>query len=77
MTAFGRTTEIASTPQLTLTEPAEPAPAPSHPTDEIYGVFGDAFDYFNQRLFAGKLPPCLCTCQRRAGSRGYFAPARK
>jgi SprT-like family protein len=89
MTAFNRTTEIepayadlnrtneiAPASQLTLTEPSEPAHEPSRPTAETYGVFSDAFDYFNQRLFAGKLPPCLCTFQRKANSRGYFAPAR-
>jgi hypothetical protein len=41
-----------------------------------YGFLDQAYDHFNQALFAGKLPPCLITMQRRKGSYGYFSAER-
>lgn len=49
-----------------------------HPTltrDE-YAGFEGAYERFNARLFAGMLPTCLITLQRKARSRGYFAQDR-
>jgi predicted SprT family Zn-dependent metalloprotease len=45
-------------------------------TGREYTAFDDAYDWFNNQLFAGKLPPCLITLQRKARSRGYFANER-
>jgi hypothetical protein len=41
-----------------------------------YVTLAVAFDYFNARLFAGKLPPVLITLQRKKGSLGYYSPRR-
>ena len=32
----------------------------------------EAYDFFNERLFAGRLPRCLVTLHRHRGSYGYF-----
>ena len=45
-------------------------------TGKEYTAFDDAYDWFNQRLFEGRLPPCLITLQRKAKSHGYFANNR-
>ena len=45
-------------------------------TTEEYAGFDGAYDWFNTRLFQGKLPACLITLQRKARSRGYFATDR-
>ena len=36
----------------------------------------EAYDFFNERLFAGRLPRCLITMQRQRGASGYFAGKR-
>ncbi len=41
-----------------------------------YVSLSAAFDFFNRRLFAAALPPCLITLQRKSGSRGYYSPKR-
>ena len=41
-----------------------------------YDLFQQAYDYFNDRLFAGQLPPCLITLQRKKGAYGYFSGDR-
>lgn len=46
------------------------------PTAVTYGDLNRAYAFFNQRLFADQLPPCLITLQRRKGAMGYFAPDR-
>ncbi len=38
--------------------------------------FEEAFNFFNASLFCGKLPFAVLTLQRKAKSRGYFAPYR-
>lgn len=45
-------------------------------TVELYPELQDAYDYFNQRLFAGVLRPCLITLQRGKNTKGYFSAAR-
>ena len=45
-------------------------------TTAEYNGFQKAFDFFNAKLFAGKLPHVLVTLQRHAKARGYFAPER-
>ena len=45
-------------------------------TGQEYTAFDDAYDWFNEQLFQGKLPPCLITLQRKARSYGYFANQR-
>jgi len=39
-----------------------------------YTRLQDAYDFFNQKLWFGKLPACLITFQRQANARGYFSP---
>jgi predicted SprT family Zn-dependent metalloprotease len=41
-----------------------------------YGGLQQAYDHFNAALFDGTLPDVFITYQRRANSRGYFAPNR-
>lgn len=41
-----------------------------------YSAFQTAYDFFNKELFSGQLPHVLVTLQRKANSRGYFAPNR-
>ena len=46
------------------------------PTQVTYEGLQGAYDFFNERLFGGMLPPCLITMQRKANSRGFFAGKR-
>jgi hypothetical protein len=39
------------------------------PTNEIYSFFQDAYEHFNQELFANQLPPCMITL--RCSSKAY------
>lgn len=45
---------------------------PQNPTVLTYGHFVAAYAFFNARLFAGSLPGCLITMQRKKGARGFF-----
>lgn len=42
------------------------------PTAETYGALTLAFDFFNERLFAARLPRCLLAPEHRKGTRGTF-----
>jgi hypothetical protein len=47
------------------------------PTAETYAGLQAAYDFFNARLFAGALPGCLITLQRKAHrTYGYYAADR-
>ena len=46
------------------------------PTRSTYQGLTEAYDFFNERLFAGRLPRCLITMQRQKGAYGYFAGKR-
>ena len=46
------------------------------PTQEAYAELQDAYDYFNQTLFGGRLPAALITFQRKNRTRGYFSGDR-
>jgi predicted SprT family Zn-dependent metalloprotease len=46
------------------------------PTMVQYGALQQSRDHFDLALFEGRLPPCLITLQREAGTGGYFAPNR-
>lgn len=46
------------------------------PTSEAYGALQFASDYFNGRLFGGRLPRCLITLTRKPRALGYFSPER-
>jgi predicted SprT family Zn-dependent metalloprotease len=50
-------------------------PAPN-PTAITYKSLNDAYVFFNQRLFSGRLPPCLITMQRHRTAYGYFSGGR-
>jgi len=41
-----------------------------------YITLAAAFDFFNRRLFASRLPPAIITLQRKAGSHGYYSAGR-
>lgn len=43
-----------------------------NPTIATYAALQSAFDYFNQQLFAGSLPPCLITLRSSARTYGYL-----
>jgi predicted SprT family Zn-dependent metalloprotease len=45
-------------------------------TPAQYRAFQEAYDFFNQELFAGTLPHVLVTLQRHANTRGYFSADR-
>ena len=47
-----------------------------NPTDRTYSDLTAAYDFFNARLFDGRLPRCLVTLQRKNKARGYFAGER-
>lgn len=47
-----------------------------HVTRDEYAGFDAAYEWFNQKLFGGMLPPCLITLQRKARSHGYFVNDR-
>jgi predicted SprT family Zn-dependent metalloprotease len=46
------------------------------PTQRTYKTLDDAYRFFNERLFGGKLPGCLITMQRSKKAYGYFAGGR-
>jgi predicted SprT family Zn-dependent metalloprotease len=46
------------------------------PTAQTYATLEAAIRHFNDRLFGGRLPPCLITFQRRSNAFGYFAHDR-
>jgi predicted SprT family Zn-dependent metalloprotease len=41
-------------------------------TKKEYTAFQKAYDYFNQELFSGKLPPCLITLTHSKKYEGFF-----
>jgi predicted SprT family Zn-dependent metalloprotease len=41
-----------------------------------YVTLSAAFDFFNRKLFGGRLPPTLITLQRRSTTRGYYSSKR-
>ncbi|MDV7561104.1 SprT-like domain-containing protein [Acinetobacter baumannii] len=45
-------------------------------TIETYNELQLAYDFFNERLFDNKLPPCLITLQRERRTYGYFSKSR-
>lgn len=47
------------------------------PTAQTYNSLEGAYDFFNERLFEGRLPACLLTLQRKSKrTLGFFAPGR-
>jgi predicted SprT family Zn-dependent metalloprotease len=46
------------------------------PTQTTYTTLDTAYDFFNERLFDGRLPRCLITMQRKKHAYGYFAGGR-
>jgi predicted SprT family Zn-dependent metalloprotease len=53
-----------------------PSEAAIQPTKETYEQFQQAYEVLNQALFAGELPNCLITLQRRNRTYGYFCGDR-
>jgi hypothetical protein len=50
--------------------------SPTDPTTRTYAGLTEAYAFFNDRLFSGRLPNCLITMQRRNRTYGYFAGRR-
>lgn len=48
----------------------------NNPTSAQYEAMNQAYSFFNESLFAGQLPECLITLQRKASTYGYFAGGR-
>src|SRR4051812_48150691 len=46
------------------------------PTLTTYKGFNQAYNFFSRKFFAGSLPPCLITMQRKNKTYGYFAGSR-
>lgn len=46
------------------------------PTLEAYAELQEAYDHYNDALFAAELPQCLITMQRKANCMGYFSRKR-
>jgi hypothetical protein len=46
------------------------------PTEEAYAELQQAYDFYNDALFDGMLPPCLITFQRQKKTFGYFSSMR-
>lgn len=44
-----------------------------NPTFEAYDELYRAFQFYNEQLFEGQLPPCLITLSRQHDSYGYFS----
>jgi len=42
------------------------------PSESVTDALQRAFDFYNQRLFGGTLPPCILLMHRHRGSYGYF-----
>ena len=65
---------------MECTSQKSPTPIPHTeigvPTKETYEQLQKAFHALNKSLFAGELPNCLITLQRKNRSYGYFAPKR-
>jgi hypothetical protein len=43
------------------------------PSEQVYVPLLEAFNHFNRELFAGALPDCVITLQRKTGTFGYFS----
>lgn len=46
------------------------------PTGELYPEFQQAYQFFNEHLFGGRLPYVLITLQRKNSSEAYWSPSR-
>lgn len=46
------------------------------PTHATYDPLAEAFDWFNGKLFAGKLPHCMLTLRNYGKAHGYFSHQR-
>jgi hypothetical protein len=42
------------------------------PTISTMETLQTAYDHFNEKLFAGELPPVMITLNRKRNARGYF-----
>jgi len=46
------------------------------PTEEQFTALNQAFNYFNENLFAGKLSGCILNFSRKKNTHGFIAPER-
>lgn len=47
-----------------------------NPSEELYEEIAGAYAFFNEVLFAGQLPGCLFTLQRKSNTFGYYSESR-
>lgn len=58
------------------TEQVHKVPEKVNATKEIYDALQRAYDFYNERLFDGKLPGALIVMSRKKTSRGHYSPGR-
>lgn len=46
------------------------------PTEEAYAELQQAYDFYNDKLYDGRLPDCMITFQREKKTMGYFSAGR-
>jgi len=46
------------------------------PTQEQFTALNGAYQYFNKKLFRGKLPGCILNFSRKRNTHGFMAPSR-
>lgn len=46
------------------------------PTESQFSAYQSMFDYFNQKLWAGRLPQVILNLSRMSKAHGFFAPSR-
>lgn len=78
--------EVRAYPGRLTSEPVAPAPepvkpaieeaAPVKPTSTLYGELQQAFDFFNARLFEGRLRHVVFTLKTKPNCRGHYASDR-
>ncbi|MFG0675521.1 SprT-like domain-containing protein [Delftia sp. WSY_7] len=67
---------IVASPASPIVLPATALPLRVTPTRAAYSELQQAYEHFNEHLFADTLPYCLITLQREKRTCGYFSAAR-
>ncbi|MCC9603540.1 SprT-like domain-containing protein [Stieleria sp. JC731] len=50
------------------------AKSKQRPTADTFSTLQEAYDFFNDQLWGGKLPQCMLLVHRKAGAHGYYWP---
>jgi hypothetical protein len=67
---------VAAAAASTIIQPKQQLQRRLRPTEEAYAELQEAYDFYNENLFDGQLPPCLITFQRQKRTFGYFSKGR-